>query len=73
MPLYEFVCSKCEKRFEELIRSQEEQNALRCPECGERRVTRVPSVFAAHGALAPAPKAGGCGRCGDPNGPCGLN
>jgi putative FmdB family regulatory protein len=73
MPLYEFRCEKCGREFEELIRSAEQEAALRCPACDAARLVRKPSVFAAHAASAPLPRAGGCGRCGDPNGPCGLD
>lgn len=73
MPLYEFRCEKCGQEFEELVRSTEHEETLRCPSCGAARLTRKPSVFAAHAAAAPLPRAGGCGRCGDPNGPCGLD
>ena len=47
----------------------------RCPECGDTKVQRVLSVFAAHqGAprVTGAESSAGCGRCGDPNGPCNL-
>lgn len=75
MPMYEFECKACRHRFEELLRSGDGA-APACPECGKRGVERLPSVFAAHGAAAPRtplPRAGGCGRCGDPSGPCGLD
>lgn len=74
MPIYEYACRGCDHTFEELIRTASDERALRCPQCGGKTVQRRPSVFAAHGAVAPKttplPRGGGCGRCGDPNGPC---
>jgi putative FmdB family regulatory protein len=37
MPIYEFECSKCGARFEELVRAGEESP---CPECGSEAVER---------------------------------
>lgn len=73
MPIYEYACNSCETKFEELIRSDEDARKLTCPKCGGRKVERRPSVFSAHAASQPTPlPRGGCGRCGDPQGPCGL-
>ncbi|MFO0837579.1 MAG: zinc ribbon domain-containing protein [Phycisphaerae bacterium] len=76
MPIYEYDCKNCQKPFEALVRSAGEERTVTCPACGGRRIERRPSVFAAHAATRsnPLPRAqGGCGRCGDPNGPCGLD
>ncbi len=73
MPIYEYTCNECSKAFEELIRAPREEQELVCPHCGSASLSRLPSVFAARSAAeaVPLPR-GGCGRCGDPNGPCGL-
>lgn len=73
MPIYEYVCQKCQHPFEAFLRSSTDQAS--CPKCEEtRELKRVPSVFtaAAGGQSAPfaPPSGGGCMRCGDPNGPC---
>ena len=48
MPLYEFVCPKCDSRFE-LIRSREKASAIaKCPKDG-RRARRVYSAVYVHG------------------------
>jgi len=71
MPIYEYECRGCGKPFELLIRSSDEEDRKRCPHCGSGKADRRLSVFAARGeAAGPAP-ASGCGRCGDPQGPCG--
>ena len=74
MPVYEYYCGKCDEGFELLIRSQREEREAACPKCQTQKIERRPSVFAAHGA--PAAKSlprGGCGRCGDPAGPCSVD
>jgi putative FmdB family regulatory protein len=68
MPIYEFVCMKCESHFEELLGVHAPDPA--CPDCGGDRVARQLSVFAAHGT-AEQPSFGGSGGgcCG---GSCGC-
>ena len=69
MPLYEYDCSVCGERFEVLQRVGESAELVRCPGCGEGRIERRLSTFAAatgagRGSAAEAP--GACGRpqCG---------
>jgi putative FmdB family regulatory protein len=38
MPIYEFECEECGRRFEEL--AEREAGALPCPACGSRRTMR---------------------------------
>jgi putative FmdB family regulatory protein len=75
MPLYEYVCRDCEKRFEEFVLGDAKP---RCPECRSPRLRKLLSVFAvgSGGAAAgPSETPGGCGSCGDPRGPgsCSMN
>ncbi len=56
MPIYEFVCKSCEKKFTLLIITQEDQKDIRCPHCGSENVKRVFSPF---GSLGGSSK-GGC-------------
>jgi putative FmdB family regulatory protein len=74
MPIYEYRCRSCSSEFEELVRSAEGQAAVSCPKCGKRQVERRLSVFAARDAAPASLPAmpGGCGRCGDPRGSCGV-
>ncbi|HXE79449.1 MAG TPA: zinc ribbon domain-containing protein [Vicinamibacterales bacterium] len=72
MPIYEFECRTCERRFETLVRQAE---TPACPSCGGRDLERALSTFAV-GSAAPGPvPVGACGRCGDPRGPgaCALD
>jgi putative FmdB family regulatory protein len=61
MPIYEFRCSKCGKRFEKLCALGETGSSLHCPSCGEDKPARVMSGFATKGVE----KGGspGCGPC----------
>jgi putative FmdB family regulatory protein len=71
MPLYEYVCMKCEHHFEELVRYADADPS--CPRCGAAKVARQLSVFAAHGsAEQPSFGAGaaGGGCCGGSCGCC---
>jgi putative FmdB family regulatory protein len=43
MPLYEYDCLKCGRRFEVLVRGPE---AVACPSCGHAELERVISAFA---------------------------
>ena len=46
MPLYEFVCDKCEKDFELLVRSVKWEGQAACPHCGSKKLQKKLSVFA---------------------------
>ena len=71
MPIYEYVCMSCESHFEELVRHDE---TPKCPDCGEAKVQRQFSVFAAHGSTQPSFGGGGpVGGCGDGSCGCGGN
>lgn len=82
MPIFEFLCNQCDRRFEVIVRGGEKPA---CPSCGSRRLEKRLSVFAvgnggSAGASGRAAEAwggagGGCGTCGDPRGPgsCGLD
>jgi putative FmdB family regulatory protein len=65
MPIYEFVCMKCESHFEELVRLNDPDPA--CPDCGAPKVAKQFSKFATHGtAEQPSfggPMGGGGGGC----------
>jgi putative FmdB family regulatory protein len=54
MPVYEYLCGKCEHKFELLVRSQRAR--VSCPRCRSRRVKKLFSVF---GLNLGAPGTGG--------------
>jgi len=75
MPLFEYRCAACGKRFEVLMRRAV---TPACPACGSESVEKQLSAFAV-GAASPAraaapsgPSCGGCPHAG-PSGGCGLN
>lgn len=73
MPIYEYTCRACGARFEELIRNAAEEKALRCTQCGDRRIERQMSVPAApHAGASKTPLPSGCGQCGQTPGSCPL-
>lgn len=66
MPLYEYECSACGKRFDRLVSVSAADDAV-CPRCGDRHVRRLISVIAGMTGRAaePAPVCGqgACGNC----------
>lgn len=73
MPIYEYVCMKCENHFEELVGVSAPDPP--CPSCGGARVAKQFSVFATHGGgeqpsfSGPSGSGGMGGCCG---GSCGC-
>ena len=54
MPLYEYRCEKCGKRFEKLRRMQDADQGVACPQCESDEVERLLSIFGTAGCAAPA-------------------
>ena len=79
MPIYEYSCQECQRDFETLVRGSAagvSTSDVRCPACSGARVSRKLSAFATvssggGGSDLPPMAGAGCGRCGDPQGPCG--
>lgn len=80
MPVYEYVCDKCDARMELLRKMSDADAPVQCEKCGSTKVARVHSVFNAGGTTpvgAGAPASGhrhgpGCGHCGNPYGSCSM-
>lgn len=47
MPLYEYKCRKCSRKFEKLRGMFDNDEDVKCPECGGKAPERVFSVFGA--------------------------
>ena len=45
MPLYEFKCLKCGRKFEDLILTPKDAKEMVCPKCGSRDVKKQVSAF----------------------------
>ena len=72
MPIFEYVCRKCEQSFEALVRGSE---APTCPACGGDELQKQFSAFAVSGSdVAAREPVGPCASCpsyascGDPRG-----
>lgn len=61
MPLYEYRCSNCLRRFEVLQRVGDGASGLVCPHCGADRLEKEYSTFASSALAAAEPSGGGCG------------
>jgi len=53
MPLYEYSCKQCRKKFE-VLRKHSDTSAAACPKCGSQDTERKPSGFNTPGN-APTP------------------
>jgi putative FmdB family regulatory protein len=73
MPIYEYYCPSCEKKFEELV-FETRVAVVHCPKCGTNEVNRLISLFAtaaSSGNMAQmsgegsghSPAGCGCGSC----------
>ncbi len=69
MPIYEFACAPCGKKFEDLILRKSDEAEVKCPACGSQDVSRQMSAPAAVGgggggggaSYSPAPSCGPVG------------
>jgi putative FmdB family regulatory protein len=70
MPIFEYVCTKCQHEFEALIFGAQKAE---CPRCRSKKLEAQLSVFAVSSksgsAARPSMAAGACGSCGDARGP----
>lgn len=60
MPIYEYACGPCGKRFEELVLRKSDEAEVACPACKSGEVSRLMSTPAAartggSGASLPRP------------------
>ena len=63
MPIYEYQCQKCRQQFEMLVFDLAAE--IRCPDCGSKRVSKLPSLFAHKSDSGFTPSSGGssCSGC----------
>ncbi len=47
MPIYEYICPKCDTRFDALRPMSQADAPIACPRCSEQNACRAVSVFAA--------------------------
>ena len=68
MPIYEYCCADCEKKFEKRRSMSQADDEIACPDCGGVHTNRGLSRFAAfskgNGGISSAVSgSGGCGGC----------
>jgi len=44
MPIYEFICSKCNAEFDKLTSFDWKSAGVSCPECGSEELNRIVSL-----------------------------
>ncbi len=72
MPLFEYICTDCQNRFEALVMGSKKPE---CPSCHSKKLEQQLSVFAARSGASreamsrPSEFGGSCGSCGHPGGP----
>jgi putative FmdB family regulatory protein len=59
MPLYEYRCAECGKRFEILQRLGQGADGLTCPTCGASQLEKQYSTFASAGGTTQDNSSGG--------------
>ncbi len=77
MPVYEYYCKKCDKKFEALRPMSKADAPIECEYCHSKHTSRQVSTFAAHSggkAISGAGGGGGCAGCGGGScSTCGVN
>jgi putative FmdB family regulatory protein len=63
MPVYEYACDQCGKRFELFVRSVSSSSSPVCPHCGSADVHKAISLFGV-GVGASAGRAPAAASCG---------
>ena len=62
MPIYEFLCSKCDLEFEKLVFNS--SDPIACPKCKGKKVHRMMSTFAfSSGGKFKSTADSSCGSC----------
>lgn len=73
MPVYEYFCANCAKRFEALRPMSQADAAIACPRCGAPGAQKLLSVFAAiskgsdGSRLVAGNASSGCSTCASHN------
>lgn len=62
MPLYEYECQNCRKRFEALVRLGRESEVV-CAFCGGSNVRKLLSAFGISGGSSRLKASTGCSSC----------
>jgi len=65
MPIYEFQCTRCENKFDELVRVSVDLHAIVCPKCGTNSPRKLMSAFGftSGGKTVSSAPSSGCSGC----------
>ena len=65
MPIYEYICHKCHRKFDALRSMKEADSPIECSHCQGHNTTRSISVFFAQssGQVVAGGNGSGCGGC----------
>jgi len=50
MPIYEYHCKQCGKKFERLVKLSTKTSEIECPRCGARQAEKTVSLFGTSGS-----------------------
>ncbi len=65
MPIYEYICSDCGRKFEKLMRfSDPNVDHPDCPDCESNHTSKRMSTFASRGSSPAANSGASCGSSG---------
>jgi putative FmdB family regulatory protein len=63
MPVYEFICDRCKRKFDVLFRSLNDRPKVMCPKCKGDDVRKAFSVFGVSGGSKGDGSSGGGSGC----------
>ncbi len=65
MPIYEFECTKCQHKFDELVRASVNLQDIVCPQCGVNSPRKLMSAFgfSSGGKTVTSSSQSGCTSC----------
>ncbi|MBW2636224.1 MAG: zinc ribbon domain-containing protein [Deltaproteobacteria bacterium] len=49
MPIYEYKCENCANEFEMIRSMSDDDNDIKCPKCGKKKVKKVMSAVSSPG------------------------
>ena len=68
MPIYEYVCQKCNKEFEAIRSMSEKDKPLECEKCGSKKVKRKLALAHAQSGGSAVPGTSSSCNCGSCSG-----
>jgi len=62
MPIFDFQCKECGKKFDLMISNSEKAKAT-CPDCNSSNLKQMLSLFNTGGGSKPTPMSDNCSTC----------